>query len=135
MQILTYNKHEQYFEAHAVFGRLSTIIAVPVDLKSSQRLPKLLIKAFEQIDPFVFRGKYNGNTDNLEFIMDGPPGYNYKVTVSTMPFKTGDSLKVKAKGRTSNFNKSFPQGSNKLEQNRIAKIHVFVVNNLLVQKF
>ncbi len=100
MSQVFYNQERQIYEVKAPAGKAATYFVFPPTLQTGDKLPALYIHAWEQDVLFKFDGEYNAETDNLEFFIEGPIGYVYKISLQIdLPEQTY-AWKIKRHGHT-----------------------------------
>lgn len=77
---ITFDSMRGRHEASCKDGYLETTFLVPMAINEGHRLPKLYIKDFCE-KPFVFTGVYDRESDDLQFVLSGPSGFWYKMSV------------------------------------------------------
>ncbi len=78
---VAYNSETKNYEVYAADGFVTTFFVFPATLKDGDKLPSLYIYAFKRQVPFKFSGTFNVETDNLQFFLEGPPGFRYKASL------------------------------------------------------
>ncbi len=100
MSQVFYNPEKQIYEVNAPEGKIATYFVFPPTLQTGDKLPPLYIHAWDQDVLFKFDGDYNAETDNLEFFIEGPIGYIYKISLQVdLPEQTY-AWKIKRHGHT-----------------------------------
>ncbi len=100
MSQITYNREKRVYETEAPDGKVSTYFVFPPLMQDGDALPPLFIHAWADGVVFRFSGQYNANTDNLDFFVEGPVGYVYKLSMQVdLPSRTY-SWKIKRHGHT-----------------------------------
>ncbi len=99
-----YDVERSTFVVRSDDAHLDTFFVFPPQLQEGDRLPSLLFYIPECEKAFQFDGQYNPQTDNLEFLFDGPSGYSFKVSLSIDPGSEKPYIwKAKKHGQTTNF--------------------------------
>ncbi len=95
-----YNPEQKNYEVNAPNAKVSTYFVFPPNLQNGDKLPPLRIYAWKKNILFTFDGQYNAETDNLEFYIEGPTGFVYKISLQTdLPDQTY-AWKIKRHGHT-----------------------------------
>ena len=95
-----YNQERQIYEVNSPDAKVATYFVFPPTLQPGDKLPPLYIHAWDKDVIFKFDGEYNANTDNLEFFIEGPIGYVYKISLQIdLPEQTY-GWKIKRHGHT-----------------------------------
>ncbi len=84
-QKVTYNVSRGLFETWCNNGFLDTFFIFPPRLKGGDKLQPLVMHLQGEKEVFKFMGKYNEESEDIEFLLDGPLGYAYKLSVSIRP--------------------------------------------------
>ncbi len=79
---VTYNISGKIFESWCNDGILETFFVFPPMLKDGDKLPSLLMHVPGEKSAFKLNGGYNAESEELEFIFNGPLGYVYKLSIS-----------------------------------------------------
>ncbi len=82
---VTYNISGKIFETWCDDGTLETFFVFPPRLKGGDKLPSLRMHVPGEIRAFCLLGQYNAEREDIEFVLDGPLGYVYRLNVSVDP--------------------------------------------------
>ncbi len=80
MSEVSFNQERQIYEVNSPEAKIATYFVFPSVLQPGDKLPPLYIHAWENV-VFKFDGEYNPQSDNLEFFIEGPIGYVYKISL------------------------------------------------------
>ncbi len=101
MSQVLYNQERQIYEVMARDGQVMTCFVFPSILKAGDKLPPLYMHIWaEEGVLFKFDGEYNAGTDNLEFFIEGPVGYVYKISLQVDLPERSYAWKIKRHGHT-----------------------------------
>lgn len=102
MSDVTFNRQRRIFEVFSPDGNVATYFVFPATMSDGDALPPLYIHAWKEDVLFKFEGEYNASTDNMDFFLEGPVGYVYKISLQVDVPGGGEpySWKLKRHGHT-----------------------------------
>ena len=100
MSQIDYDETNRRYEIRSPDAKVSTYFVFPPTLEPGDRLPPLLIYAWSEGVTFKFDGQYNDKSDNLEFFIEGPVGFVYKMSLQVDLPGEGYAWKIKRHAHT-----------------------------------
>ena len=104
--VVSYNSElGQFVAEYPRDNHFETTFVFPSELQDGDELPDLFIYNVHGSEkPFRFIGQYNESTDNLEFVLLGPSGFSYKISLQMDSASEDEAYlwKMKKHGETKN---------------------------------